>query len=348
MEHKIRAQWRQQLHESFVQADRRDSRALAHWTLSEDQVRKAIPMYQDAGSDGKAVMLGAAHSTAFYQKRKYGHVVQWEHLVWHCTGLVGVENRPPRPLADEACRLGWPMPGESASLAAAQLRWMGCVREQVRVRLRSSCDIVLGSSVVLLRCHCLCRATAFLAVLESCVSRGIVTVKIFHPVTTSSIPNILRVRARRGGASDYQSWRGCAAKGRQRAWQCQEQNINDTDTDEQEFGRADTGVLRCYSKFEGPHEFDGRCMRSFYGTWGPPEALGDQPIMLEGICGSGGRPVASVASPLCFGAFAALRAPLWPSVASPSCGVPCQGGSEDQRARARRRPKPTKDRVLHS
>ena len=147
MEHKIRAQWRQQLHEGFVQADRRDSRALAHWTFSEDQVRKVIPMYQDAGSDGKAVMLGAAHSTAFYQKRKYGHVVQscpwsarmvapdWEHLVWHCTGLVGLENRPPRPLADEACRLGWPMPGESASLAAAQLRWMGCVREQVRVRL---------------------------------------------------------------------------------------------------------------------------------------------------------------------------------------------------------------------
>ena len=110
-----------------------------------------------------------------------------------------------------------------------------------------------------------------------------------------------------GGASDYQSWRGCAAKGRQRAWQRQEQNINDTDMDEQEFGRADTGVLRRYSKFESPHEFAGRCMR----------------------------------------AFTALGAPPWPSVASPSCGVPCEGGSEDQRARTRWRPKSTKDRVLH-
>lgn len=147
MEHKVRAQWRQQLHETFLQADRRDSRALGHWAFSEAQVRKAIPLYQDAGSDCKSVMLGAAHSTAFYQKRKYGHVApscpwctqavapDWEHLVWHCTGLVGVENRPPRPLAAEASRLGWPMPGESDSQAAARLRWMGCVREQVREHL---------------------------------------------------------------------------------------------------------------------------------------------------------------------------------------------------------------------
>ena len=74
MEHKVRAQWRQQLHETFLQADRRDSRALGHWAFSEAQVRKAIPLYQDAGSDCKSVMLGAAHSTAFCQKRKYGHV----------------------------------------------------------------------------------------------------------------------------------------------------------------------------------------------------------------------------------------------------------------------------------
>ena len=147
LEHKIRAQWRQQLHEDFVQAERRDSRALRLWNFSEAQVRKAIPMYQMAGSDCKAVMLGAAHSTAFYQKRKFGQVAQscpwcgaraapdWDHLAWQCNGMPGVEDRPPAPLHAPQRRLGWPDTGECSSVAARRLRWLGSVREAAREQL---------------------------------------------------------------------------------------------------------------------------------------------------------------------------------------------------------------------
>ena len=48
-------------------------------------------------------------------------VPNWEHLVWHCQGMDGIEDRPPPPMI-----------GERRADAAARLRWMACVREQVR------------------------------------------------------------------------------------------------------------------------------------------------------------------------------------------------------------------------
>ena len=59
-----------------------------------------------------------------------------EPYVWECDGLQNCEERPAKPPHAEACRLGWPMVGESLEVAARRLRWMGCVREQVRERPR--------------------------------------------------------------------------------------------------------------------------------------------------------------------------------------------------------------------
>ena len=149
-DHKVRNQWRKTLFQEFCSASRRDSQMLRRWRFNEKQVAQARVLYQGASQEGRAVMLGAAHSTAFYRKQRDGDELQgcskcgcnvvpsWEHLVWECTGIHGVEDRPVRPAATEANRLGWPMVGESVNAAARRLRWMGSVREQVRERM--GCD----------------------------------------------------------------------------------------------------------------------------------------------------------------------------------------------------------------
>ncbi|CAE7729929.1 unnamed protein product, partial [Symbiodinium necroappetens] len=149
-DHKVRNQWRKTLFQEFCSASRRDSQMLRRWRFNEKQIAQARVLYQGASQEGRAVMLGAAHSTAFYRKQRDGDELQgcskcgcnvvpsWEHLVWECTGIHGVEDRPVRPAASEANRLGWPMVGESVNAAAKRLRWMGSVREQVRERM--GCD----------------------------------------------------------------------------------------------------------------------------------------------------------------------------------------------------------------
>ena len=98
-DHKVRLQWRKHLFRRFVGANRRDSQALAAWIFNEKQVEGARRLYKAAAQDGKAVLVGAALSTAFYRKQKPGvdlcgcewcgmHVVpSWDHLVWHCSGM---------------------------------------------------------------------------------------------------------------------------------------------------------------------------------------------------------------------------------------------------------------------
>ena len=142
-DHKVRNQWRRHLFQEFCSASRRDSQQLRQWRFNDKQIAQARALYQSA-----AVMLGAAHSTAFYRKQREGErllgcsrcgrdvVPSWDHLVWECDGLQNCEERPAKPPHAEASRLGWPMVGESLEVAARRLRWMGCVREQVRERPR--------------------------------------------------------------------------------------------------------------------------------------------------------------------------------------------------------------------
>eukprot|EP00439_Symbiodinium_sp_Y106_P021981 s2417_g2.t1 len=115
-DHKVRLQWRKHLFRRFVGANRRDSQALAAWIFNEKQVEGARRLYKAAAQDGKAVLVGAALSTAFYRKQKPG------------------VDLPQRPVAPEAARLGWPAVGESFA-SAAELRWMGSTRELVREKM---------------------------------------------------------------------------------------------------------------------------------------------------------------------------------------------------------------------
>ncbi|CAE7261621.1 pol [Symbiodinium necroappetens] len=107
--HRIRAQWRSQLLEQFRASGRRDATQLAGWRPGTASVRLAIKLYQAAPAERKAVLSGAACSTAYYQKRQTGGAAQqcvwcgaavaadWEHLAWQCSAMLDGAERPARP-----------------------------------------------------------------------------------------------------------------------------------------------------------------------------------------------------------------------------------------------------------
>eukprot|EP00439_Symbiodinium_sp_Y106_P050583 s2417_g6.t1 len=146
----MRVQWRRMLFQKFCDANRRDSHALAGWVFNERQVEGARRLYKESAQDGRAVLVGAALSTAFYRKQHHdvelrgcdhcgqNVVPSWEHLVWECPGVPNAAERPTRPVTAAAARLGWPMLGESFASASARLRWMGSIRELVRERRGSA------------------------------------------------------------------------------------------------------------------------------------------------------------------------------------------------------------------
>ena len=147
VDHAVRTQWRR-MHARFCAAERRDARALTHWQFHEGQTKKAILLYQSATAEGKAVMLGAAHSTAFYDRRRLHRtgapckwcredaIPCWDHLTWRCQGLSCADLRPNAvPRRAVTRRLGWPEPHETFEAASTRLRFMGCVRECVREQL---------------------------------------------------------------------------------------------------------------------------------------------------------------------------------------------------------------------
>ena len=149
-DHKMRVQWKRMLFQKFCDANRRDSHALAGWVFNERQVDGARRLYKESAQDGRAVLVGAALSTAFYRKQHHdvelrgcvhcgqSVVPSWEHLVWECPGVPNAAERPTRPVTAAAARLGWPMLGESFASASARLRWMGSIRELVRERRGSA------------------------------------------------------------------------------------------------------------------------------------------------------------------------------------------------------------------
>ena len=142
--HRIRAQWREQLLGQFRASGRRDAAQLGAWRPGSSSIRLAVQLYQTATAKGKAVLCGAACSTAYYEKRREGSVAPrcgwcgaptpagWEHLVWHCDAMDGSAMRPAMPHDPAARRLGWPQAGDTAEQAATRLRWLASVRERVR------------------------------------------------------------------------------------------------------------------------------------------------------------------------------------------------------------------------
>ena len=116
--HKLREQWRRQLHGEFTNQARRDSAKLRASQYDAGQTSLAIKIYQEASTEGRAVMTGAACSTAFYGKRKFGEpentcswchrqvVADWHHLAWCCSGILMNNQRPPIPMASKSRHSG--------------------------------------------------------------------------------------------------------------------------------------------------------------------------------------------------------------------------------------------------
>ena len=103
-------------------------RHLRDWQYDESMCKQARELYQRGDSSAKAVMIGAAHTTAFYQKRKFD-IVQAE-----CQGIPNSQMRPARPASIGALRLGWP-DTQVRTTSESVLRWLGYVRETVRKQL---------------------------------------------------------------------------------------------------------------------------------------------------------------------------------------------------------------------
>ncbi|CAE7662478.1 infB [Symbiodinium sp. CCMP2592] len=132
--HRLRAQWRQQQLAGFIASGRRDAARMQGWNPGAAVVSCAVKLYQQAPAEGKAVLSGAACSTAYYEVRKTGSAsstctwcgapvaATWEHLAWHCPAMLG--ERPARPRDEASCRLGWPQAGETLNQAADRLRWL--------------------------------------------------------------------------------------------------------------------------------------------------------------------------------------------------------------------------------
>ena len=139
--HLIRESWRLQQHTAFLNSSRRDSVLLQGWIYDETACQKARQLFEHATSHERAVMVGAAHSSAYYQKRKRGAannvctkcgqnvVPDWHHLAWECAHFH--TQRPPRPQSAVQRRLGWPPRGQSYTQAKSTLAWLGHIREQV-------------------------------------------------------------------------------------------------------------------------------------------------------------------------------------------------------------------------
>ncbi|CAE7224148.1 unnamed protein product [Symbiodinium natans] len=138
--HALREAHRRRLFDLFLARDRRDSRLLQHVNYDEQQVRAASRLYAQAGGHQRAVMHGAALSTAVYGVIRDGFapprcewcmqwvVPSWEHLVWNCAFFS--RGRPPRPALPLRGRLGWPWRTVTRQ-ARSVLDFMAGVRKQL-------------------------------------------------------------------------------------------------------------------------------------------------------------------------------------------------------------------------
>ncbi|CAE7807894.1 unnamed protein product, partial [Symbiodinium sp. CCMP2456] len=141
--HSVRESWRRARFQSFLGANRRDSRELrtSGAVYSEARVKAVSKHFQSCSAHERAVLVGAACSLAFHQARDAaadedfsacsfclsGSIGSWRHLCWECPHFAG--TRPAVHMDPLTERLGWP------SFDAARGRWcwtvlhhMACVR----------------------------------------------------------------------------------------------------------------------------------------------------------------------------------------------------------------------------
>jgi hypothetical protein len=101
-------------------------------------------LFESRNFHGKAVLVGAACSTAFYQKEKHGPVAvqnhclwcrcsfvpSWDHLCWQCSFFS--ETRPDVVPQDPLQRrLAWPSPREGCFYNDMVITHMARVRAEV-------------------------------------------------------------------------------------------------------------------------------------------------------------------------------------------------------------------------
>lgn len=143
-DHWIRESWRCNLFNSWLNTKRRDAMAVRqNARYDEERCKMTRTMFEACNSHGKAVLVGAACSTAFYQKVKHGGIVQnfchwcqsslvpsWDHLCWQCSFFRA--TRPaaaPQDLLQR--RLAWPSLREGSIYNDSVLAHMAYVRATV-------------------------------------------------------------------------------------------------------------------------------------------------------------------------------------------------------------------------
>eukprot|EP00438_Fugacium_kawagutii_P020170 Skav220546 [mRNA] locus=scaffold761:61654:62358:- [translate_table: standard] len=145
--HKFRESWRRFHFEQFLSQNRRDSNMLrGQVSYDSKSCKLARSLYESSDNHGRAVLVGAALSTAVYCRIRKELVplncawcnqeeaADWDHLVWRCPGFQS--TRPARsPRTALACRLCWPPRSWSMQNAEKLLHHMATVREQVMERL---------------------------------------------------------------------------------------------------------------------------------------------------------------------------------------------------------------------
>ena len=142
LQHELREAWRRKRFHTFLQEDRRDARALRDLVVySAVTQRQTARPFSLATVFERGVMMGAALSTAFYEKvRKCesapvcvwcgkGEPAHWLHLAWKCDYFAC--ERPPEPSGFLAQRFGW---HETGTVAEAKnvLRHLARVRREIR------------------------------------------------------------------------------------------------------------------------------------------------------------------------------------------------------------------------
>ena len=139
-QHQLRETWRLQKWKAFINSDRRDAAQLRGLPYNGRRLQRARMLFQRGDGHQRAVMCGAALSTAFYEKRVSGapsatcawcgaeEPAGWDHLVWRCSAFQG---RPVQPRDGLQRRLGWPQERDSPLRGREVLQWMASIRRAV-------------------------------------------------------------------------------------------------------------------------------------------------------------------------------------------------------------------------
>lgn len=141
-DHGIRETWRFTHFSAWLKSKRRDATALRGFVFyDEERFKLTRQMFESQNGHGKAVMVGAACSTAMYQSLRLGavdnfcpwcqepSVPAWDHLCWYCGAFDEVRPAIPQDLMQR--RLGWPSLQSGHHFNAEVLAHMSSVRSKV-------------------------------------------------------------------------------------------------------------------------------------------------------------------------------------------------------------------------